>query len=132
VTAIASARPVRVIEIRPEDDTVTFHLPADIPAPGSAGLADLTTRDLRTYRTSPPVRRPAATGEQPAYRPRTIGIVGEGRRTIGLKPDETGVLPVHVQAAIRPSARDRRRHVGSHRASGLLAWLGFGRRAGVR
>jgi hypothetical protein len=123
---------VDVIEL---EDTVTIHISDPVPAPGSAGLADLTTRDLRAYRTSPPVMRRSPVVGQPAYAPRTIGLVGEVRRTFGVvdSPADTGVLPVHVQAAIRrPSARDRRRHVGSHRASGLLAWLGFGRRGGVR
>jgi hypothetical protein len=116
-----TARAARVIDM---EDTVTIHVPGE-----------RETVRLITRRPEPPTERLVfgVIGSRPEP---PIGIVGEVRRTIGLKPDETGVLPVHVQAAIRrPSARDRRRHVGSHRAHrpGLIARLfGLGSLGGVR
>jgi hypothetical protein len=105
-------RPPRVIDI---EDTVTIHRRTE----------DLTTHDLQTYLTAPPMRRPDASGEQPIVIPRTIGIVDS--------PLSTGALPLFVQAALhQPTVRQRRRHVGSHRAvrPSLVARL-FGRRGGA-
>lgn len=71
-------------------------------------------RPAPTVRLVPSPRRPDATGGQPVYHPRTIGIVD--------RPAETGQLPAYAQYAIHAQARP-----GRHRrpAPDLSAFLPF-------
>jgi hypothetical protein len=109
------------------DDTVSYLLPED-----------LTTRDLSTYRNTPPVRRPAADPGR-FERRRSFSYLGShGEPLIGIDPASTAALPLAVQAVIDRERRasDRRRMApGRHRAANqpsLLARLfGRGRRDGV-
>lgn len=69
-------------------------------------------------------RRPDATGENPIYRPATIGVVDEPLTTDQLPP-------LAAWAPAVPSMSERRKHQGRHRRTGFWAWIGI-RAGGAR